>query len=303
MAGFSYGYDASISITTGNGSRKKARRGGPVLFGSIASAQEVTPSPSPGPSMPMPVIVNGVTGGGGGVGGLAIDELGVRRITTRHGGDQAGLLNCAGMGKWEFGTAGVTTLDDQPPQDRNQKEAGVDNANLKLEDPLKTNTNGFAYSSESKPASGSVSPVVGLGGGLDAFSVKDFGFGFGSRRANVSVGGANEDEGREGERGGWLYKLLLPAQAIENKHPESTQLVSVSINQWQERPSQCSYSQSTQQPLQDPSLQVPFPMAMKKRGLLPNEVMSVVLRVLHNGYRHLSLVGGPLRVWSLSVGV
>jgi hypothetical protein len=199
--GFSYGYDVSNCITTGNGNGKKARRGGPVLFGSIASAQEVTPSPSPGPSMPVPVPVNGVSGGGG-VGGLAIDELGVRRITTRHGGEQGGVLNGAGMGKWEFGTTGLT-LDDQPPQG----DAGVDDANLKLEDspnlniPLKTNTNGFAASENSKPSSGSVSPLVGLGGGLDAFSVKDFGFGFGSRRANVSVGGVNEeDEGGEGEQ-------------------------------------------------------------------------------------------------------
>jgi hypothetical protein len=63
--GFSYGYDFSNSITAGNGNGKKARRGGPVLFGSIASAQEVTPSPSPGPSMPVPVPVNGVSGGEG----------------------------------------------------------------------------------------------------------------------------------------------------------------------------------------------------------------------------------------------
>jgi len=195
VAGFSYGYDGSM--TTGNGNGKKARRGGLVLFGSIASAQEVTPSPSPGPSMPVPVPVP-VNGASGGVGGLAIDELGVRRITTRHGGEQGGgVLNGAGMGKWEFGT---TALDDQPPPQDQEEEAGkVDDANLKLEDPLKTNTNGFA-ASESKPASGSVSPLVGLGGGLDAFSVKDFGFGFGSRRANVSVGGVNEDEGGEGER-------------------------------------------------------------------------------------------------------
>ena len=68
VAGFSYGYDASSSTIIGNGSGKKARRGNPVLFGAIASAQEVTLSPSPGPSMPVPVIVNGVTGGGGGVG-------------------------------------------------------------------------------------------------------------------------------------------------------------------------------------------------------------------------------------------
>ena len=56
-----------------------------MLFGSIANAQEVTPSPSRGPSMPVPVpvLVNGVSGGGW-VGGLAIDELGARRITTRH---------------------------------------------------------------------------------------------------------------------------------------------------------------------------------------------------------------------------
>ena len=169
-----------------------------MLFGSIASAQEVTPSPSPGPSMPVPV--NGVSGG---VGRLAIDELGVRRITTRPGGgEQGGVLNGAMMGKWEFGTTGLT-LDDQPPQEAGGDDK-VDDANLKLEDSLKANTNGFAASSESKPASGSVSPLVGLGGGLDAFSVKDFGFGFGSRRANVvSVGGeVNEDDeaGEEGER-------------------------------------------------------------------------------------------------------
>ena len=175
VTGFSYGYDVSnSSITTGNGNGKKARRGGPVLFGSIASAQEVTPSLSPGPSMPVPVpvLVNGVSGGG-----LVIDELGIKRITTRPG-EQGGVLNGAGMGKWEFGTMGLMTLDDQPPQDQEE-------ANLKLEDPLKTNTNRFMASSDSKPASGSVSPLVGLGGGLDAFSVKDLWFGFGSRRANV----------------------------------------------------------------------------------------------------------------------
>jgi hypothetical protein len=37
-------------------------------------------------------------------------------------------LNGAGMGKWEFGTTGLT-LDNQPPQD-----LGVNDANLKLED-------------------------------------------------------------------------------------------------------------------------------------------------------------------------
>ena len=146
--------------------------------------------------------MNGVSGGG-----LAIDELGVRRITTRPGGgdQQGGVLNGAGLAKWEFGTTGLTTLDDQPPHDQGVDDK-VDDASLKLEDsvPLKANTNGFAASSDSKPASGSVSPLVGLGGGL--FSVKDFGFGFGSRRANVSVGGANENVGGEGERGGWLVR-------------------------------------------------------------------------------------------------
>ncbi|EDQ98595.1 uncharacterized protein LACBIDRAFT_298829 [Laccaria bicolor S238N-H82] len=267
-----YGYDVS---TPGNG--KKAMRGaGPVVFGSIASAQEVTPSPSPGPSMPVPVNVPVPVNGG-----LAIDELGVRRITTRHGGvEQRGVLN--GVGKWEFGTTGLTSttgLDDHQPQEEKLEDNNV---------PLKTNTNGIA---ESKPSSGSVSPLVGLGVGLDAFSVKYFVFGFvfGLRRANVSgVGGGVMKMMRVGKGSGEVgYKLLESTQAIANKHPESTQFVLVSINQRQERSSQCSSSQPAQQPLQAPSLQVPFNMAMKQR--LPNEVMSVVLRALYNSYRHLSL--------------
>ena len=106
---------------------------------------------------------------------------------------RGGVLNGGGIGKWEFGTTGLTTLDDQPLHDQGVDDK-VDDASLKLEDPLKTNTNGFAASSESKPASESVSPLVGLGG-LDAFSVQDFGFGFGSSRANLSVGGARVGKG------------------------------------------------------------------------------------------------------------